>query len=131
MTDISPQPPDPAALPPRHWANWLFILTVCFLAGVVRTWREPHEVSAADRGPGCLLALVDQTVDPNSAPWWELAQLPGIGEKIAQAIVEFRSARKPPVFRKIEDLDAVPRIGPKTIEKITPYIRFPTDPPPP
>jgi hypothetical protein len=40
-------------------------------------------------------------IDPNTAQWFELAQLPGIGESLARKIVAFReSARRPPEFQR-------------------------------
>jgi competence ComEA-like helix-hairpin-helix protein len=70
-------------------------------------------------------------INPNKAPWYELAELPGIGEKTARAIVDYREAfarERPdepgPVFRRAADLADVPGIGPKTVAKIAPYLRF-------
>jgi DNA uptake protein ComE-like DNA-binding protein len=68
-------------------------------------------------------------VDPNVAPWWELAALPEIGESTARAIEAFRvEARsrgaKEPVFARPSDLDLVHGIGPKTLSRIAPYLRF-------
>ncbi|HVX14490.1 MAG TPA: helix-hairpin-helix domain-containing protein [Pirellulales bacterium] len=60
-------------------------------------------------------------VDVNRADWPELAQLPGIGETLARRIVEARSERGP--FLDHTDLRRVRGIGPKTLEKITPYLR--------
>jgi len=65
-------------------------------------------------------------IDPNTAPWWELTALPDIGEGTARKIVEYREAHadRPPVFRGPDDLEPVPGIGPKTIRRISPYLRF-------
>lgn len=57
-----------------------------------------------------------EPLDVNRAAWWELALLPGVGEKKARAIVAMRDERGP--FRRIEDLAAVQGIGPKTIENL-------------
>ena len=54
-------------------------------------------------------------VDLNTATQEALEQLPGIGEKTAQAIIEARESKP---FESLEDLDAIPGIGPKTLEKL-------------
>ena len=59
-------------------------------------------------------------VDVNEADWPELAQLPGIGETLAQRIVAARDERR---FLDHSDLRRVRGIGPKTLEKIRPYLR--------
>lgn len=60
-------------------------------------------------------------VDVNKADWPELAQLPGIGETLAQRIVSTREERGP--FLDHSDLRRVRGIGPKTLEKIRPFLR--------
>ena len=72
------------------------------------------------------------TVEPNLAPWWELTVLPRIGETTARAIVMYREspgnsgekARTPPAFQIPGDLARVRGIGPKTVTRIAPYLRF-------
>ena len=59
-------------------------------------------------------------VDINAADWPELIQLPGIGDTIAQRIVESRQTAGP--FLDHDDLRRVKGIGPKTLEKIRPYL---------
>ena len=65
-------------------------------------------------------------INPNTAPWWELTALPDIGEGTARKIVEYREAHadRSPVFRRPDDLEPVPGIGPKTIRRISPYLHF-------
>lgn len=60
-------------------------------------------------------------VDINSADWPELIQLPGIGETRARRIVASRQADGP--FVDHDDLRRVHGIGPKTLERIRPYLR--------
>jgi len=60
-------------------------------------------------------------VDVNAAGWPELVQLPGIGEVLARRIVESRTNDGP--FIDHDDLRRVRGIGPKTVEKIRPYLR--------
>jgi len=65
-------------------------------------------------------------VDPNTAPWWELTALPGIGEATARSIVDYRRAGSdsPRVFRRPLDLEPVVGIGPKTIRRIAPHLHL-------
>lgn len=59
-------------------------------------------------------------VNLNRADMQRLASVPGVGPVLAKAIVEFRAAHGP--FQRLEDLSAVPGIGPKRLEKIGPYL---------
>jgi competence protein ComEA len=61
-----------------------------------------------------------QKIDINRAEAWLLEALPGIGEVIAQRIVDYRSENGP--FRIIEDLLKVSGIGPATFENIKQYV---------
>lgn len=60
-------------------------------------------------------------VDVNSAGWPELAQLPEVGETLARRIVESRQTEGP--FGELRDLRRVRGIGPKTLERMRPYLR--------
>jgi len=61
-----------------------------------------------------------QKIDINRAEPWLLETLPGIGEVLAQRIVDYRNENGP--FKRIEDLLKVSGIGPATFEKIRDYI---------
>jgi competence protein ComEA len=61
-----------------------------------------------------------QKIDINRADPWLLEALPGIGEVLAQRIIDYRSENGP--FRIIEDLLKVSGIGPATFENIKDYI---------
>lgn len=60
-------------------------------------------------------------VNVNSASEAELTALPGVGPKIAAAIVKTRASQP---FTSLEDLDAVPGIGPKMLERIKDQVSF-------
>lgn len=56
----------------------------------------------------------------NRAGLAELQEIPGIGEKKAQAILDYRNAHG--AFASIEDLTLVKGIGDKLLEKMKPYV---------
>ena len=72
--------------------------------------------SSPDGSPRSLVSL-------NRATAAELLSLPGIGEGRAEAIVEYRRRHGP--FRRVEDLEQVPGIGSKTVERLRNRVRIP------
>lgn len=65
---------------------------------------------------GPLAAMAMEPIDINSADVAQLEKINGIGPAKAKAIVDYRTQNGP--FQKIEDLEKVPGIGPKMLEKI-------------
>ena len=59
-------------------------------------------------------------VDLNEADWPELVQLPGIGEVLARRIVESR--RRDGRFLDHDDLQRVRGIGPRTLDRVRPFL---------
>ncbi len=59
-------------------------------------------------------------IDLNTATLDQLEELPGIGPKMAQRILDFREKSGP--FERVTDLRAVRGIGRKRFEKIRPYV---------
>jgi competence protein ComEA len=62
-----------------------------------------------------------QPIDINKATAKELTAIPGIGEAIAQRIIDFRDKEGP--FRRVEDLMKVKGIGEKSFQKIRPHVK--------
>lgn len=97
------------------------------LGGVDRSQVGVAEVSgpwtrSGGRGSGRQPSGPSQPVNVNAASAQELEALPGIGPKLAQHIVEYRTQHGP--FACPEDLEKVDGIGPATVEKIRPYVSF-------
>jgi competence protein ComEA len=77
---------------------------------------EPSQRPGAKPRKGTTL---DGPIDINSAGTAQLMQIPGIGPKLSQRIVDER-AQKP--FQTVADLRRVHGIGPKILEKMRPFI---------
>ena len=105
-------------------------MTITALALFILATQAAH--MAAYRGGGAAQATVCSTIDPNRAPWYEFTALPRIGESLARRITEYRTQAAGgtdgdapgPVFHSVVDLDAVRGIGPKTMRRIAPFLRF-------
>jgi competence ComEA-like helix-hairpin-helix protein len=86
----------------------------------------------------CAFAAMAQKTPPahpldlNVANVRELEQVPGIGPKTAQAIVDFR--HKSGRFHRVEDLLAIKGISQTKLDKMRPYLKvtpqLPPSPPP-
>lgn len=107
--------------PPRRLDPVRTALLVLAVPLAIAAWRAYTTAPPPDPLPDVQIKL-----DPNTAPWWELTLLPELGESTARAIVAYREAHadRAPVFRTPADLEPVPDIGPKTIQRIAPYLRF-------
>lgn len=64
---------------------------------------------------------VEFLVDVNQAEWPELTTLPDVGETLAKRIVAHRQQHGG--FQSIDELQQVRGIGPKTFERLKPYVR--------
>lgn len=92
--------------------------------------RSPIDQAGLERAGS---ALGSQGIDPNTAPWWELTVLPGVGEITAKRIVEYRDTQRreqglpddAAVFTSADDLQKVHGIGPKKSEQMAPFLAFP------
>ena len=63
--------------------------------------------------------LPGEKIDLNTADQYDLRRLPGIGEKRAQDIVDYREAHGP--FQSVDELDNVSGIGPGILDGLREY----------
>jgi len=81
---------------------------------------------AGGRGQGSARGPCPASAEPlalNGATAEALACVRGIGPSLAARIVEDRAARG--LFRRLEDLDRVPGIGARLVERFRPFLRVP------
>jgi competence protein ComEA len=78
------------------------------------------DIVLAQKAAGKPAAAAPAVVNLNSATATQIATLPGVGEKAAQRIVEYRE--KNGGFKKIEELMNVKGIGEKSFLKLKPLI---------
>ena len=97
-------------------------LVLAGLVGIAAYWLVQGGASQRlieiDRAPR---QAAQFQVDINEADWPEFAQLPGIGETLAHRIVDARAAEGR--FADLDELRRVRGIGPKTLERIKPFLR--------
>lgn len=84
---------------------------------------RPVDPSPAPEAPPPVLAPAAK-VSINRASAEELEELPGVGPKLANDIVNYRKGPPPRAFTSLEELTQVPGIKQATFEKLQPYIKL-------
>ena len=121
---------DPAANPakssesrstPSELLTWpisvqlaLGFLVIACLFFMLGRWTHPNSNPQIEMTPAQERA--GPAIDLNFATKAELRLIPGIGDALAQRIVEYRTNVGP--FRSIDDLRKVSGIGPKTLDRL-------------
>jgi competence protein ComEA len=86
-------------------------------AVMIESGMAPSVVRSVTKGKK--ESQLTDAINVNRADQVELQKLPGIGPKLSQRILDERAKKQ---FQSIEDLRRVAGIGPKTLEKIRPYV---------
>ncbi len=105
--------------------SFAFLISVCtcgVIAAVLMLW------SPADSGWSGRIKL-DDKINPNDATTASLLRLPDIGLARAHAIVAYREnlgkeKGNGPAFKDVNDLQKVGGIGPKTVQNMSPWLRY-------
>jgi competence protein ComEA len=106
--------PERVVLPPPPFRQYLHLLSDESSAEpTALQLPEPVQLVPQPSASGGL-------IDLNIASAIELESLPGIGEKRARDIIEWRSLHA--LFTTVDDLLDIPGIGPVTVEKIWPFV---------
>jgi competence protein ComEA len=119
MRDSAERPSNPW-LRPREQAS-VAVLAASALALLAAAWwrhgGRNGDMVDIDRAPPLFAKF---QVDVNRADWPELIQLPGVGQVLAERWIAERE--RGGEFRTVEDLSRVRGLGPRTLERIRPYL---------
>lgn len=110
----------------------LVLLTVLLVSLVARYALNTMYVSDPQpETPARFDELADK-IDPNTANWETLAAVPGLGQRRARDIVDFRQRKRDlahdpnlVVFHTGNDLLFVRGVGVATVDNLKPYLLFP------
>jgi len=115
---VDPAPPAPPPTPPT-WPP-AAQLAAAFLLGVAATLLGLRWYGATATAARPLALERPAVLDLNDAEAAELRQLPGVGSALAERIVDRR--RESGGFGRLEELREVHGIGPKTLERLRPWL---------
>ena len=116
--DPTPSPSVPTGIPRSRSAQTALasaVLFLVFVAGYRLFWPSATAHPTEDAPPR-------RRVDLNRADRSELLQIPGLGPSSADAILAHRAERGP--FGSLDELTGVHGIGPKTTEKVKPWLNL-------
>ena len=104
------------------------IILMLFCAGVAAFLAAGRPVHFGSKIPvdADRAASAAEKINPNTATVASLCRLGGIGPVKAAAIAEYAAARGGSAYSRAEDLSAVKGIGPVAVERLRPYLIFPS-----
>jgi competence protein ComEA len=117
MTPPTPPPAVRRSVLSAQAALAAFLVCVIGLLAY-RTYSPRLTARPTDEVP---ISTAARPIDLNTAERVELLQLPGVGPNLADAILSHRTANGR--FDAVDDLNAVPGVGAKTLDKLRPFVR--------
>ena len=94
---------------------WLILLVVAvWIAG----WQSRRLLSSGAKVPE-----VTYSVDINQATELDLLNLPDVGPSLVRTILQYREEHG--AFESLEDFQRLPGVGPQTLQRLAPYLKFP------
>ena len=114
-------PPDRSNpwLRPREQATASVVIASALALMAAAWWRHASSGGMVDIDRAAPKVARFQ-VDMNRADWPELIQLPGVGQVLAERWIAERE--RGGEFRSVDDLERVRGMGPRTLERIRPYL---------
>ncbi|MCG8409389.1 MAG: helix-hairpin-helix domain-containing protein [Phycisphaerales bacterium] len=122
---------DPNRILRVHHRDGLTLVVGLFLATWFAGSASTGRTLSEGRSEPIPASSLKMGIDPNTAEWYEFAQLPGIGETVARRFEMFRKQRLDEVepghlvFERLSDLTLIRGIGEKTVLRIRPFLRLP------
>jgi competence protein ComEA len=114
-------PPDRSNpwLRPREQATASVVMVSALVLMAAAWWRHANRGGMVDIDRAAPQVARFQ-VDVNHADWPELIQLPGVGQILAERWIAERE--RGGEFRSVDDLERVRGMGPRTLERIRPFL---------
>lgn len=85
------------------------------------TTKVKRQQEGENNSTSKIASQFNQKVNLNTATLAELESLPGVGNKLAQRIIQVRQQQQ---FKSLEDLDKVPGVGSKLLERLSDRITW-------
>ncbi|NNE08022.1 MAG: helix-hairpin-helix domain-containing protein, partial [Gemmatimonadetes bacterium] len=113
----------------ERWVVWMLVFLLLLGAagrrldisrGGTLPWSVPDSTGAEPAPDEPAEKSVPLVVDLNRCDREELETLPGLGPSKAAAVIAWREEKGP--FETVDELLAVPGIGPKTLERLKPHL---------
>lgn len=106
--------------PNEEWAQERQRILADFNEKSEQLLKEDSTLFVSAVNDGITKRSLTTKININTANAAEFQLLPRVGPVLSEAIIQYREEHGP--FQKIDDIQNVKRIGPKTFEKIKPYI---------
>ena len=123
--------------PPKYQLGWtgdnvaalVALAAILMIALMVRRSHRSFRIGREIPVDAQRVRAAAERINPNAAGAASLRRLPGIGPKLAGAIVDYRRRHGPESFRDANDLENVRGIGPALVGRVGKMLRVSASPP--